>query len=89
MSGWQIQPLKIKKDNNKKFQSLDANVRKVTPTYTQAAEWLSKIKVLPAEVDYIIPHIIIDKNSQEYFYFLEKYSQLTRRFTFAYCGTKE
>lgn len=65
-----IRIILIKKDNNKKFQSLDTNVRKVTPNYTLAAEWLSKIKVLPAEVDYIIPHIIIDKNSQEYYYFL-------------------
>ena len=35
------------------------------------------------------PHVIIDRHCLEWLYFLDKYSALTRRFTYAYCPGKE
>jgi len=55
----------------------------------EAGEWLCSIKVLLAEFDYCIPHILIDSNSLDYYYFLDKYSLITKRFTFGYISSKE
>lgn len=64
-------------------------MRRVFASEAQAGEWICKIRVNLADLDFVIPHIAIDKNALEYFYFLEKYSRLTRRFTFAYYASKE
>lgn len=55
----------------------------------EAGEWLCSIKVILAEFEDCIPHILIDNNSLDYYYFLDKYSKITKRFTFAYAATKE
>jgi len=54
-----------------------------------AGEWLCAIKVLPANCEYCFPHVLIDKSTLDYYYFLDKYSQLTRKFTFNYFQNKE
>lgn len=59
------------------------------PNYNSAGEWICGIKVYPAKLDYVVPHIIIDKSALNYYYFLDKYSRLTRRFTFSYCESRD
>lgn len=55
----------------------------------EAGEWLCKIKVNLAGVDFVIPHVAIDRSCLEYYYFLEKYSRLTGRFTFGFYSARE
>lgn len=71
------------------MQQQDSKVRRVFASEAEAGDWLSGITVKLAEVDFVMPHVVIDGTALEYYYFLEKYSQLTRRFSFAYCANKE
>jgi hypothetical protein len=64
-------------------------LRLTTRSYRDAAEWLCSITVLEANYFFIIPHIIIDHSTLHYYYFLDKYSELTKKFTFEYIYTKE
>ena len=51
-------------------------------TYADVAQWLCSIEVLEAKYQCLVPHIIIDHSTLHYYYFLDKYSQITRKFTF-------
>ncbi len=53
------------------------------------ADWISSIKVI--KVDYLNsrPYIIIDRNSMDWYYFLDKFSNLTGRFRFVYAMSKD
>jgi hypothetical protein len=84
-----IKLILIYQDKAKKIQTHDEKVRRIVASETLAGEWLCKIRVNLADLDFVIPHVVIDRNSLEYFYFLEKYSRLARRFSFSFCATKE
>jgi hypothetical protein len=53
------------------------------------ADWISSIKVIKVDSLNSRPYIIIDRNSMDWYYFLDKYSNLTGRFRFVYATSKD
>ena len=67
--------------------SKDKEIKKYCLNGQKAAEWLSHhITVYPAFVKADTPHIIISQPTYDWYYFLDKYSKLTRRFTYSYAN---
>lgn len=81
--------ISVQQEKAKKIEATDDKVRKAVPSEAAAGEWLCGIKVIGAEFDYVIPHVVMDRNSLDYYYFLDKYSRITRRFTYNFSATKE
>lgn len=80
--------LLVYRDSAKKIQTQDSKVRRVFGSEGEAGEWLCKMRVILAAVEFVIPHVAIDRNCLEYYYFLEKYSRITARFTFAFYSAR-
>jgi len=53
------------------------------------ADWIASIKVIKVDCLNSRPYILIDRNSMDWFYFLDKYSKLTGRFRFQYTTSKD
>jgi hypothetical protein len=53
-----------------------------------AADWINTIKVL--KVDYLQsrPFVIIDRNSLDWYYWLDKFSKLSGKFRFVFVTSK-
>lgn len=64
-------------------------MRTSASSYRDAGEWLCNTTVLPINYSYITPHVVVDKNTLHYYYFLDKYSAMTNKFTFSYISSKE
>jgi hypothetical protein len=54
-----------------------------------AADWINSIKVMKVDQLNSKPYILIDKSSADWYYFLEKYSNLTNKFRFIYTTSKD
>ena len=74
--------LVVNENKKKKVEPRDQFVRLNAPTYTDVGEWLCNFLVLPAPYYTITPHVIIDKSTIGYYYFLDKYSELSHKFTY-------
>jgi hypothetical protein len=55
--------LLVYQDSAKKMQSHDNRTRKVFANEAQAGEWLCKIRVILADVEYVMPHVAIDRSA--------------------------
>ncbi len=75
--------------NRLNVRNSDSTVKCVLPDQKSAADWISNIKVL--KVDYLNsrPYVLIDRQSMDWYYFLDKYSKLTGRFRFIYCKSQD
>ena len=64
-------------------------VKCVQPDEKSTADWIAYTKVI--KVDYLQsrPYILIDRNSMDWYYFLDKFSTLTARFRFSYINNKD
>ena len=75
----------------KKLESIASS----EPTVDKMSRWISEIEVKPINVNKSIPHIFIDNNSVNWFYYLDKYSDIWSKnsskkdFTFEYLKSPE
>lgn len=83
-----IKVIVIKEQGYKKIEK-SSHVRAVVNGYRESAEWMCNTTVIPVNYEFITPHVIVDRSMLHYYYFLDKYSALTNKFTFSYAATKE
>lgn len=67
----------------------DPRISKILPNETEVGNWLARIKVNKVDVNRVIPHIIIDRNTVDWQHFLNKYRNLTSKFTYSYVNSPE
>jgi hypothetical protein len=84
-----VKAIAIRDNSRRKVETGASFVRLTVPSFAEAGAWLCGIDVLEAKYQCLVPHIIIDQSTLHYYYFLDKYSQLTRKFTFQYVTSKE
>jgi hypothetical protein len=71
------------------MRNSDNSVKCVQPDEKSAADWISSIKVIKVNYLNSRPYILIDRNSMDWYYFLDKYSSLTGRFRFNYTTSRD
>lgn len=81
--------LLVQSEGVKPEERTDPRIKKVFFNEQAAAEWLCGVTVNEVRYKYCVPHVLIDRDTAEYEYFLKKYSSIFHRFTYKYIADKE
>ena len=79
----------VRGDDVRKTEKANGAVKRSVANYDEAGRWLCKTEVRVPSYYYITPHVVIDKDTQNYYYFFFLFSGLTQKFTYSFAGDKE